>query len=323
MDGQLNLRKKILKTAIGIPEVTVLIPVAVALIIGTLASPEFMTTSNIVNLFRNVSYVGVLSIFVTMLLMSKGLDLSCDSVAALTSIIIGTAVMKLGLHPLIGILIGLATAAFIGIISGFLIMKVGMPSFVVTLGMLYVARGLAVVIADGAFIMIKNDFIGVIGTKFLGITLDVYIFIIIAIIADLTLRYTVMGRKIKLVGTNSEAAKICGINTARIGIMLYMLTALAAGIGATMFTMRSSIGMYDCGNSWALQAITACVVGGTSIYGGKGSVLGTVLGVFFMGMITNIMMLCNIQAEWQYVGIGLFMVAGILLEVYRTRKLER
>ena len=323
MDGQLNLRKKILKTAIGIPEVTVLIPVAVALIIGTLASPEFMTTSNIVNLFRNVSYVGVLSIFVTMLLMSKGLDLSCDSVAALTSIIIGTAVMKLGLHPLIGILIGLATAAFIGIISGLLIMKVGMPSFVVTLGMLYVARGLAVVIADGAFIMIKNDFIGVIGTKFLGITLDVYIFIIIAIIADLTLRYTVMGRKIKLVGTNSEAAKICGINTARIGIMLYMLTALAAGIGATMFTMRSSIGMYDCGNSWALQAITACVVGGTSIYGGKGSVLGTVLGVFFMGMITNIMMLCNIQAEWQYVGIGLFMVAGILLEVYRTRKLER
>jgi ribose/xylose/arabinose/galactoside ABC-type transport system permease subunit len=275
-------------------------------------------------MIRNVSYVGIVAIFMTFLLMSKGLDLSCDSVAALTSILVAFALQYLNLSPILSIGLAVIVSAVIGLINSRLITAFRMPSFIVTLGMLYVAKGSALILSNGGYIMIKNRdyFLSLINKKYFGLTMDIYVFLVIAVGAEFVLRFTSIGRKIILLGTNSDAARISGINTVRIISILYILTSIGASLGAIEFTMRSSIGMIDCGTMWALQAITACVIGGTSIYGGKGSIIGTILGVIFLAEATNIMTLGNIHAEWQNVGLGLFIILGIFLEVFRTQRLK-
>ena len=314
--------KKVIQDVIRIPEITILFPVMIVILVGISVSPKFLTISNIYTMIRNISYIGIVSIFMTFLLMSKGLDLSCDAVAGFCSIVFAYTMQKLSWSPIVCITTALALSAVIGYANGLLVTKVGIPSFVVTLGMLSIAKGATLILSNGSYIMIHNDFLSISNVKVLGISLDVYAFIIIAIIADILLRYTGAGRKIALLGTNASSAVVAGIRTVKITIILYVAIAVGTGFAALLFTFRSGIGMTDCGTSWALQAITACVIGGTSLYGGSGSILGTIFGVFFMGLLTNIMSLLSIKAEWQYVGIGLFMVLGIVLEVYRSNKLR-
>ena len=320
--NSVRTRNKIFEKMIRIPEITVLIPVVVIVILGAFISNNFLTISNFLSMIRNASYIGIVSITVTFLLMSKGLDLSCDGVAAISSVLFAKLLQDIGLSPVLTLLITFAIAGSIGFINAQLITRLDMPSFIVTLGMLSAARGFALIVSNGGYIMIRHAFLSISSLKILGINIDVYIFIAIAVVAHIILKYTNIGRKIKLLGTNVDAATISGIKTIKIRTVLYILTALGACTSGVLFTMRSGMGMNDCGTSWALQSITACVIGGTSIYGGKGSVIGTVLGVLFMVMITNIMMLCGIQAEWQYVGIGMFIVLGVLLQVYRSNKLS-
>lgn len=309
-----------LNSLIKIPEITVVIPIVIVILIGALFSDTFFNAKNILSIFRNVASIGIIAIFMTMLLMSKGLDLSPDAVAALTSVFFAFLLTNYGASLILSIPIVLGISLVIGLANALLILKLKIPSFIVTLGMLYIGKGLATIVAGGSYIMIKQEF-AIYSFKILDITMDVFIFIGLAIVADLILRFTVFGRKIKLIGVNSSSAKISGIKTEQITAVLYILTSLSAGLASVLFTMRSGIGTTDCGSSWALQAITACIIGGTSLYGGKGSILGTILGVVFMGIITNLMMIFGIASEWQYVGIGLFMIVGILLGVYRERKL--
>jgi ribose transport system permease protein len=317
-------RRGFLAAVVRIPEITVLIPVGLLVVVGTIVSREFLTWSNLSSMVRNASYIGIVAVCMTFLLMSRGLDLSCDSVAALTSIVLAYAMQIMNFPPWIAILLAVGVAVLVGILNSQLITGFGMPSFIVTLGMLYIARGISLILSNGGYIMMKTgrDFLAIVNTKLLGLTFDVWIFLMIAVLGECVLRFTGSGRRIVLLGTNAEAARISGIRTVRIVSVLYVMTSVGTSIGAILFTMRSVIGMNDCGTLWALQAITACVIGGTSIYGGRGSIIGTVLGVIFMALVTNIMMLANIQAEWQNVGIGLFIILGILLEVYRSRRVH-
>ena len=306
---------------IGVPEITILIPVVILLVAGSFLSPAFLTQANMINVVRNVSYHGIIAIFMTLLLMSKSLDLSCDSVAAFSSILFAWMLMNTGASILSASLAAIAFSAVAGVVNAILIQKFSLPPFVATLGMMFVMRGIGLIVSDGGFIMI-TDVAMPAENRFLGITLDVYTFVVLAVLADIVLRFSGSGRKIRLLGTNLIAAKLSGINTVKISIALHILTAMAASLGALLFTMRSSIGTITIGTGWALQAITGCIIGGTSLRGGKGSILGSFLGVLFIGLITNLMMLGGIQAEWQNVGIGIFMIVGILLEVYRSRKVN-
>jgi len=312
---------KVFDTIIGVPEITILIPVVLTLILGSFLSPVFLTVTNMMNIIRSVSYYGIIAIFMTKLLMSRSLDLSCDSVAAFSSVLFAWLLMNADVSIPLAIIIALACSVVIGLVNAILIQKFSIPPFVATLGMMFMMRGIALIVSGGGFVMIAGIEMNA-ENRFLGMTMDVFVFIGLAVLADLVLRFTGTGRKNKLMGTNLEAAKLSGINTIAIATSLHILTAMAASLGGILFTMRSSIGAISVGTGWALQAITGCILGGTSLRGGKGSVLGSVLGVFFMGLVTNLMILYNIRAEWQNVGIGIFMIFGILLEVYRSRKLS-
>jgi len=309
-----------LNKLIMIPEITVAISILTVVIIGTVFSDSFLTARNILNIFRNTASIGIIAIFMTMLLMSRGLDLSPDAVASLSSVMFASLIMKSGFSIGTTTLIVILVSFVIGALNSVLILLMKIPSFIVTLGMMFVGKGLATIVAGGSYILAKRNY-PIYSFKLFGVTMDVIILIVIAIAVDLLLRYTVFGRKVKLIGVNSKAARISGINVNIIAATLYILTALASGFASILFTMRSGIGTTDCGTNWALQAITAAVIGGTSLYGGKGTILGTFLGVFFMGLITNIMMIFGIASEWQYVGIGVFMIFGILLNTYREKKL--
>jgi ribose transport system permease protein len=310
--------KNIYRNIIKIPEITILIPVILLSIFAVIFTETFFALKNIISIIRNISSIGIVSIFMTMLLMSRGLDLSSDAVAALIGVVFAFLLVKLDLPLGVVIICVIAIAVIVGLLNSIFILRLGIPSIIATLGMLYIGKGLSTVIAGGSYIVIDRQF-AIYDFKIFGITIDVFIFIGIAVISDLVLRFTTFGRKVKLIGINANAAKISGINTIQITSILYILTALGAGFASLLFSMRSRIGTIDAGTSWALQAISACVIGGTSLFGGKGSILGTVLGVIFMGIVTNLMILLGIKSEWQYVGIGLFMLLGILLGVYREK----
>lgn len=320
--NNIKTEKNIFKKIAKVPEITILVPVMLLIIMGTFISDSFLSVSNFLGMVRNASYIGIVSIFVTFLLMSKGLDLSVDGLAAISSVLFAKLLQEIEMNVLPATLIVFIVAGLIGLINALLITRLGMPSFIVTLGMFSVTRGVALILSNGGYIMIMTQPLSISKMKIFGVNVDVYLFIFIAVISHIILRYSAVGRKIKLLGTNVKTAQVSGLNTTRIRSILYVFTALGACLSGILFTTRSGMGMNDAGTSWALQCITACVIGGTSIDGGKGSILGTVLGVFFMVMITNTMMLSGIQAEWQYVGIGMFIVLGVLLEVYRSNKIK-
>lgn len=314
---------RLLDKFIQIPEITIFATLIITFAVGSLLSPSFLKVDNLLGLVRNVSYIGIVAIFTTLLLMSKGLDLSCDSSAAMSSVIFANAVINLKMPVIEAIALALGAALLLGFVNSILILRANMPSFVVTLGMLMVAKGVGFAISSGFAISgLPLELQKFINLKVSGIPLDVIIFIVIAIGADFVLRFTTSGRKIILIGTNYDTAILSGIKAKKIITMLYIGTALAASFAAIMFTFRARMGMLDVGTNWSLQAITACVIGGTSIYGGTGSILGTVLGVIFMGSITNIMVQTGVSSEWQYVGLGLFMIVGILLDLYRSKKMQ-
>lgn len=313
-----------LEKFIQIPEITIFVTLIAAFALASLLSPSFLKGDNLLGLVRNVSYIGIIAIFMTLLLMSKGLDLSCDSSAAMSSVIFANAVVNLKMPIIEAIALALGAAFVLGLVNSVFILRANMPSFVVTLGMLNVAKGVGFAISNGFAISgLPIELQKFINFKVIGIPLDVIIFIAIAISADFILRFTTSGRKIILIGVNYDTAVLSGIKAKKIITVLYASTALAASLAAIMFTFRSRMGMLDVGTNWSLQAITGCVIGGTSIYGGKGSILGTVLGVIFMGTVTNIMVQTGVSSEWQYVGIGVFMILGILLDLFRSNKMKQ
>lgn len=325
--SELVITKKriLLNKVINITEITIIVPFILIFIFGVILSPNFLTVSNWFGILRSASYVGLIAIPVTFLLSSKGLDLSAGTVVGLTAVLFSKFVVEYNVPFFLALLIVVAVASIIGFVNGFLCVNIGIPAFVVTLAMQFSVRGAAYVICQGYNISGIPEKITVYGnTRFLFnfVTIEMIALIILAIIADFILRRTAFGRKLLLVGTNDTAANLCAIKVKSIRRGAFMATSMVAAISGVLFTMRSGMGVPSAGTEWDMQAIIACVLGGTSIYGGKGSILGTILGVIFMALVLNIMLIAQISSSWQFVGLGGFMILGIVLDVARSRYLE-
>jgi ribose/xylose/arabinose/galactoside ABC-type transport system permease subunit len=291
--------------------------VAFVLLTGTLAviSPPFFTVSNIINILRQISVIGILAIGTTMVIITAGIDLSIGSIVALSAVIAASFAHP-GEYPLIvPLFLGLAAGLVCGTVNGILIAKYKLAPFIVTLGMMTAARGMALVYTSGRPVFNLTNAYDEIGIGYLaGIPLPVIIFAVVILFGIFILHYTRFGRYVYAVGGNELAAKVSGIKTGRIIIAVYILQGLLAGVAGIVLSSRVMSASPSLGEGYELDAIAAAVIGGTSLMGGVGSISGTIIGVLIIGVMNNGLDMLNVSSYWQQIVKGGIIVLAVLLD---------
>jgi inositol transport system permease protein len=286
----------------------------------SLAHPSFLTVPNLVNLVRQISINGILAVGVTYVLLTGGVDLSLGSVVALTGVI-AACFAHPGQYPLIlPILMGIGAGACCGVLNGFVITRGRVAPFIVTLGMMTAARGLALVISGGKPVSnLSRDFTRMGSGDVLGIPAPTIIFALVAFLSHLFLKNIQLGRYIYAVGGNENAARASGIQVKLVKLFAYTVCAALAGLAGVVLASRITTGQPNAGIGYELDAIAAVVIGGTSLSGGSGGVGGTVLGALLMGVINNGLDLLNVSSYYQQIVKGLIIVGSVWLDPAREK----
>ncbi|GAA2096020.1 ABC transporter permease [Streptomyces albiaxialis] len=299
-----------------------LIGVLVALaIVGAITKPdEFLDTDNLRLILTQASVIGVVTVGVTFVIIGGGIDLSVGAIVALASVWATTvATQEYGLWGMLlcTLLVGLGC----GLVNGALIAYGPMVPFIATLAMLASARGLALQISDGKTQVVTVEPVldlGVSDAYVLGIPPIVLVFAAVSVIGWLVLNRTTFGRRTVAVGGNPEASRLAGIAVKRQRLLLYLLSGLCCGIAAFLLIILTGSGQNTNGNLYELDAIAAAIIGGTLLSGGRGTILGSVLGVLVFTTITNLFALNNLQTDVQQIAKGAIIVAAVLVQKGRT-----
>ncbi len=302
----------------SVPELAGLLVVLAALVVlFAVKSPYFLTTNNILNILSAIAVTGIIAVPATMLLVAGQVDLSVGSGAAFCGVLLATQVAPrgLGLAIVLAVVAGLA----IGAVNGFFINVVGVNSLITTLGTLAVLRGLTQLLADGQTTIVTG--FSALGTSrpFLSIPLSVIIFALIVAVGALCMRFTVFGRSLYAIGANPVAARLVGIRTRRVLIITFVLSGLAVAVSGLILTSQLSAASPVAATGLELTVVTAVVLGGASLSGGRGTVLGTVLGLVLIGVLNNGLVLLNVNSFWQDVARGTLLILAVSFDQLRQR----
>lgn len=279
----------------------------------SLLSPYFLTQNNIFNILDQSVVIGIVAVGMTFVILTGGIDLSVGSVAGLTGIVLGLSLQSLPIP--IAIFVAIAAGAGIGLISGVLVAVFGLAPFVVTLGMMAIARSLAFIFSGQTAISnIPSDLSDLVYTTFFGIPANVVFLLALYALAWSYLTYTKGGRTIYAVGSNAEAARAAGLNVLFYSILPYVVSGALAAVAITFSIAQILSADPLAGNQMELDAIAAVVIGGASLYGGRGSIIGTLIGVFIMVMIRNGLNLMGVSPFWQGSAIGSIIILALLVE---------
>ncbi len=299
---------------------------AVLLLLGMVMawlSPYFLSVSNFLNILLATATIGVLGIGASFVIGAAGLDLSLGSVLGLAGVVGASLVVKLELPWFVGLLGCLAAGTAAGLVNGFLVTRARLPAFIVTLGMLGIARGLALVIADGKTIYGLDPTLVYIGQgRPFGIPFPVIVFVGVALFTHYILAYTRFGRHTLAIGDNEAAARAMGIHVERHKLALYALSGLTAGIAGLLFMARVNAGDPTAGLTYELTAITAAIIGGTNLFGGRASILGTFIGALIMGVLQNGLNLLAVPSFYQQMAIGAVLIFAVWLDQTARRRRE-
>jgi ribose transport system permease protein len=291
-------------------------------VVFSLASPNFFQFSNIVGILLATAVNGVLALGVTFVIITAGIDLSVGTVMTLSAVMTGVFITNLGLPIPFGILGGLLTGGFAGWINGTVIAKMKIPPFVSTLGMLYIAKGLALVISGLKPIYFSDTpaFSQIAMGDIFGIPYAVLIFFGAAIIANIVLTKTILGRYTFALGSNEEATRLSGVNVHKWKTAIYALAGLYSGLAGVLIAARLNSAQPALGAGYELDAIAAVVIGGTSLSGGEGTILGTVIGAFIISVLTNGLRILSVPQEWQIVVTGGILILAVYADILRRRQ---
>jgi ribose transport system permease protein len=288
----------------------------------TILSPFFLSLSNFLNILLATSTIGVLAIASTLVLSSNGLDLSVGSVMGLSGTAGAYLVVEAGLPWPFAIIGCLGAGAIAGWFNGQLITRARIPAFIVTLGMLGIARGLALIIAPkgGAIYGLPDPVVYLGQGRPFGIPFPVILLLATAVAAHYLLAYSRFGRHTLAMGDSEGAARATGVNVERLRRILYTLSGGLAGLAGLIFMARVNAGDPTAGLSYELTAITAAIIGGTSLFGGKGSILGTMVGALIMGVLQNGLNLLAVQSYYQQIAIGAVLILAVYIDQFQAAK---
>jgi ribose/xylose/arabinose/galactoside ABC-type transport system permease subunit len=299
----------------------------------SILEPGFRTERNLLNVVRQVSFIGILAVGMTFVILTAGIDLSVGSTLALAGIVCASAAKGTrsllaggvkdegGVHVLYAALAAIGVGLLIGTIQGFLIGKLAIPAFIVTLGGLGVWRGATLVWANGQPISSFSSDFTYWGKGYVGrIPVPVLFFLAFVIVGHLVLKYTTYGRWIYALGGNPEAARLSGLNTTLLTMSVYVISGFCAGLAAFLLTSRLNSAEQVAGQSYELQAIASVVIGGTSLFGGQGGVLGTLIGALLIGVLNNGLVILGVNPYYQSIVIGAIIVLSVYLDQFVNRR---
>jgi len=286
-----------------------------------LSSENFLTVSNLLNISLQTSIIAIVAIGMTFVILTAGIDLSVGSIMALSGALAAGLITRNGLGTAAGIGIALGIGVVIGIINGLLIIKGDMPPFVATLAMMAVARGLTLVYTQGRPIAgIPENFIFLGTGQLFGIPVPVILMAIFGILAAIILRHTRFGLYIYSTGGNEETTRLAGINPNHIKLAVYAISGFTAAVGGILLTARLWSAQPNAAIGWELDAIAAPVLGGTSLFGGVGTIGGTLVGAFIIGVLSNGMNLMGISSYYQLVIKGVVFILAVMLDFFTKRR---
>jgi ribose transport system permease protein len=298
-------------------------------VVFSLASPNFLQFDNIVGILLATAVNGVLALGVTFVIITGGIDLSIGTVMTFAAVMTGVFITLWQLPVFLGVLGGMIAGALCGVVNGLIIAKLKVPPFIATLGMLNAAKGLALVISGLKPIYFNdtpefnNIAMGsVTGSIIPGLDFPNAVLILfgVAIIASLILTKTILGRYTFALGSNEEATRLSGVNVDAWKIAIYTLGGLFSGLAGVLLASRLNSAQPALGQGYELDAIAATVIGGTSLSGGEGSILGTIIGAFIISTLTNGLRILSVPQEWQTVITGGIVVMAVYLDIIRRKK---
>jgi ribose transport system permease protein len=280
---------------------------------------NFLTEGNLRNVMWQSTAIGIVAIGQTLVILTAGIDLSVGGMAALSAMVGGKAMLETNVA--VGIIVTLAVATFIGTLNGVFVAYGKLAPFIVTLGMLSICTSLTYVISDQASIVGLSDSYRQLGRGKIG-SWQYYIFIFFGlyIIGHILLTRTKPGRFIYAIGSNEEAARLSGVNVRFFKMLTYLIAGFLAGVAALILSGRLGVIDPDNGSGWELTSIAGVVIGGTSLFGGKGSLVGTMIGVFLISVLNNGLNLLRVSPFWQGSAVGAVIILSVLLErIFRNR----
>ncbi|MGP0151189.1 ABC transporter permease [Pseudomonas oryzihabitans] len=299
----------------GLPLVFVLLCVALGF-----SSEYFMTWRNWMDILRQTSINGILAVGMTYVILTRGIDLSVGSILAFSGLCSAMVAVQ-GYGLLAALSAGMFAGAVMGALNGFMVANLSIPPFVATLGMLSVGRGLTFILNDGSPVTDLPEAYLALGTGKLGpIGMPIVIFAIVALFFWLVLKYTTYGRYVYAVGGNEKSARTSGIGVRKVTFSVYVISGLLAGLAGIVLSARTTSALPQAGVSYELDAIAAVVIGGTSLSGGTGSIVGTLFGALLIGVINNGLNLLGVSSYYQQVAKGLIIVFAVLIDVWRKRR---
>ena len=298
-------------------------------VVFSVASPYFLTADNMVGILLATAVNGVLALGVTFVIITSGIDLSVGTVMTFSAVMTGVFITFWQLPVPLGLLGGIAAGGLCGLVNGLVVSKMKVPPFIATLGMLYATKGLSLVISGVKPIYFNDtpEFREIAMGSALGAIIPdlaipnaVFILFGAAIIAGLVLTKTVLGRYCFAIGSNEEATRLSGVNVDRWKASIYMLCGAFAGLGGVLMASRLNSAQPALGSGYELDAIAAVVIGGTSLSGGEGTILGTIIGAFIISVLANGLRILSVPQEWQMVVTGAIVVLAVYADIIRRRR---
>jgi ribose transport system permease protein len=307
---------------VTMPLILSLVIIALALVATPLTNGVFFTANNFTNLMRQMTITGLLSLGMLFVILTGGIDLSVGSIVGISAIIAAGATVRWGLPVWMSFLLGIAAGACCGLISGALVAWFKLAPFVVTLAMMTFIRGLTYVYSEIAISTRTVSSFTTLGSAVvLGIPISTMIMAVFFVIGAVFLNLTPLGRSTIAIGGNKETVRLAGISVAKGIIIAYIISGICSGVGGVLLASRLGNVQPSLGNSYELDAIASCVIGGANLAGGKGTVQGTVMGVLILAFMNNLLSLRNVEPYWQWILKGVIIIVVVLLHS-RSQKRE-
>lgn len=285
----------------------------------TLASDEFLTADNMANLARQVAIFGIIAVGQLLVILTAGIDLSVGSVLGLTGCVTAQLLVE-GMPVPLAIVVGLLVGVVLGLFNGSLVAYGKLPPFIVTLGMLGIARGLVLVLTDASTVQPLPDSFGNIANgDFIGLPNLLWMFLVVVVITSFVLRRTVFGRYIYAVGSNPESARLSGVPVTAVLVSVYSIAGLLAAVGGILFASRLNAGIPTAGTGYELNAIAACVIGGASLFGAKGGAFGAAAGALIVATLNNGGNLLAVNAFYLQIIIGALILIAVAFDQWQSR----
>ena len=289
-------------------------------VIMSFASPYFATPRNLEALLMGLTVNGVIAVGMVIVFIAGGLDLSVGSIMAFAGVVTGLA-LNAGIPVPLAILIGLAAATAVGAVNGLLVSGLGINPLITTVGMMITVRGLLLILSGGKAVLNLPEAFRIIGQgRLFGLQYPIYIMIVIVLVADILLRNSRFLRQTYYVGNNEASAALSGINVGIVKVFSFCLVAALAGVAGVMITARFGSASVTVGEGLELRVITATIIGGASLKGGEGTVLGAFLGALFMAMLANSLNLIGVDVYWQSFVTGLTLILAIVIDVLSEKR---